>query len=305
MSKLTGKERDKIIKDKLAEYKKKLKVFHMRWTPGDLLDDKVLKSTPAFWYMRFGWSRQEIEGLFYAAEIYIDRVFESALDAVFGPDGKGPRWRPPEMQEEVRGKWNRRGYYKTKPWWKVKQLGDINQRQQGSKNYKDEPYAYDKEWRLKNKDYEANDETYGSQGGKGKNGKGGNWSNSKDAQSMNRQGRRRSILNQKLHPNAEKIWQKASNYGGKNEKINWKQFKDGLNAHNIEIDEDTAKKLFDVYADKDGLMNYSQFEELLKKLDNTQVKPGVDIGDITMKDLGDNFQTILLMKRVLLAASVK
>ena len=156
------------------------------------------------------------------------------------------------------------------------------------------------EWRYKQKNYDADDGSYGSTGGK--RDKNGNWSNGND--SMNKQGRRRSLLNSQLTPNAEKIWQKASNYGNKNEKINYQQFKEGLNKNNIDIDDDTAKKLFDIYADKDGYMDYSQFLQLLRKLDQTQVPAGVDIGPISLKDLGPNLDTLLLMKRVLLAASV-
>ena len=86
---LTPEERHEIVMSKLKEFNKKTRVFDMRWTKGDLITDKILKQTPAFWYMRFAWTRTEVEGLFFAAQIYIDEGMDNALDAVFGPvDGK-------------------------------------------------------------------------------------------------------------------------------------------------------------------------------------------------------------------------
>ena len=49
--KLSVEERHEIVMEKLKEFKKKTRVFDMRWTKGDPLTEKILKSTPAFWYM--------------------------------------------------------------------------------------------------------------------------------------------------------------------------------------------------------------------------------------------------------------
>eukprot|EP01083_Nonionella_stella_P066486 175107_1 len=91
-SNLTKQERHDIIITYLKQIKKSTKVFHLRWRPGELLNAKMLGSTPMFWYMKYQWSRQEIEEMFYKAQIEIDPLFDSALQEVFGGD-PGPRWR--------------------------------------------------------------------------------------------------------------------------------------------------------------------------------------------------------------------
>ena len=105
---LTPKERHKIVTKYLKEIKKKPKVFHLRWKPGDLIDADVMKKTPLFWYMRYGWSRMQIETMLFKAKIEIDEILDNGLQQVFGGD-PGPRWKggggPP-----TRKKWKNRAY---------------------------------------------------------------------------------------------------------------------------------------------------------------------------------------------------
>ena len=89
---LTPQERHQIIIDYLKEINKPTKVFHLRWRPGDLVDAKILRSTPMFWYMKYQWTRPQIEGMFFKARIEIDPKFDSSLQQVFG-GSPGVRWR--------------------------------------------------------------------------------------------------------------------------------------------------------------------------------------------------------------------
>merc|ERR1711991_1287673 len=130
---LSSKERHEIIVKTLKEIKKKDKVFHLRWCPGDLLNEKILKGTPIFWYMRFGWSRKDIETVFYKAKIYIDPVLNSALNQVFGDSYDGPRWLPPEMQDQNRELWRKRGYKKRKKKKKKKKISIFFQKKKKKK----------------------------------------------------------------------------------------------------------------------------------------------------------------------------
>ena len=75
-----------------------------------------------------------------------------------------------------------------------------------------------------------------------KNGKGGNCSNR----------RSHSILNQKLHPNAEKILQTASNYDGKNQKINWKQGSNAKDESDIDVEVETTSNTIFIMLDDLG-----------------------------------------------------
>ena len=90
----TPQERHDIIMKTLDEFGKTTQCFQLRWreNSGDLLDEKVLSSTPMFWYMKYKWSRSEIEALFFKARCVIDPVFDMALQQTFGGD-PGPRWK--------------------------------------------------------------------------------------------------------------------------------------------------------------------------------------------------------------------
>lgn len=141
---LTEEERHNIIIQTLKDINKDTKVFHLRWCPGDNLNEKILKSTPMFWYMKFGWSREDVETVFYKGRIYIDRVFEMSMDRVFGTTYKGARWLPPELQEEKKEKWKRRGYKRTEPWWKVPQGSALHPSQMGTNDYKNAKWEQNK-----------------------------------------------------------------------------------------------------------------------------------------------------------------
>merc|ERR1719242_1077854 len=89
---ITPEQRHQIIVDYLDRINKPTEVFHLRWKQGELLTGEVLESTPMFWYMKYQWSRQEIEGMFYAARCVIGPVFDQSLQQTYGGTA-GPRWR--------------------------------------------------------------------------------------------------------------------------------------------------------------------------------------------------------------------
>merc|ERR1719242_861520 len=89
---ITPEQRHQIIVDYLDRINKPTEVFHLRWKQGELLTGEVLESTPMFWYMKYQWSRQEIEGMFYAARCIIGNVFDQSLQQTYGGTA-GPRWR--------------------------------------------------------------------------------------------------------------------------------------------------------------------------------------------------------------------
>lgn len=90
---LSPEERHQIVLDFVNEHKRLLlKVFHLRWNEGELITKKVLTTTPAFWYKRYGWSRKKVETLFFKTQIEVFGVLESGLDEVFGGGYKGKRW---------------------------------------------------------------------------------------------------------------------------------------------------------------------------------------------------------------------
>eukprot|EP01084_Bolivina_argentea_P249203 417070_1 len=110
----TPQERHQIIVDYLKEINKPTKVFHLRWKPGDLLDGRVLETTPMFWYMKYKWGRQEIETMFYKARCVIGPAFDSALQQTFGGD-PGARWRG-AIPDKKKSKWRARQAEKTAGW---------------------------------------------------------------------------------------------------------------------------------------------------------------------------------------------
>ena len=103
---LTKQERHDIIINYLKSINKPTKVFHLRWRPGDLLNGNILRSTPMFWYMKYQFSRQQIEEMFYKSKIQIDPLFDSSLQQVFGGQ-PGPRWNA-NQQQQISKKWKQR-----------------------------------------------------------------------------------------------------------------------------------------------------------------------------------------------------
>ena len=90
---LSPEERHQIVIDYVKEHKKlSLKVFHLRWNEGELITKKVLTTTPAFWYKRYGWRRKKLENLFLKCQIEVSGVLENGLDEVYGGGYKGKRW---------------------------------------------------------------------------------------------------------------------------------------------------------------------------------------------------------------------
>merc|ERR1712154_138263 len=122
-----------IIVDYLKEINKPTKVFHLRWKPGDLLDGKVLETTPMFWYMKYRWGRQEIEAMFYKARCVIGPTFDQALQQTFGGD-PGPRWRG-AIPEKKKSKWRQRQQEKTEG-WQAEQAEKIKQKEEAERKRK-------------------------------------------------------------------------------------------------------------------------------------------------------------------------
>merc|ERR1712228_98557 len=87
-------QRHDIIMATLAEFDKGTQAFQLRWreNSGEYLTGDILLKTPMFWFMKYKWSRQEIEALFFKARVVIDEKFDMALQQTFGGD-PGPRWK--------------------------------------------------------------------------------------------------------------------------------------------------------------------------------------------------------------------
>eukprot|EP01083_Nonionella_stella_P001035 2995_1 len=124
---LTPQERHQIIVDYLKEINKPTKVFHLRWKPGDLLNGDVLDTTPMFWYMKYTWSRAEIEALFYKARIVINDRFDKALQQTFG-GSPGARWRG-AAPDKPKQKWREMQAEKTIS-WQAEQAAKLKKREE-------------------------------------------------------------------------------------------------------------------------------------------------------------------------------
>eukprot|EP00484_Ammonia_sp_Unknown_P000426 CAMPEP_0197023562 /NCGR_PEP_ID=MMETSP1384-20130603/4227_1 /TAXON_ID=29189 /ORGANISM="Ammonia sp." /LENGTH=403 /DNA_ID=CAMNT_0042451787 /DNA_START=946 /DNA_END=2157 /DNA_ORIENTATION=- len=92
----TVQERHDVIMATLAEMNKGTECFdyhhHFDVANGELLTEEILLKTPMFWFMKYKWSRQEIETLFFKAHIVITDDFDRSLQATFGGD-PGCRWK--------------------------------------------------------------------------------------------------------------------------------------------------------------------------------------------------------------------
>eukprot|EP01083_Nonionella_stella_P293362 997629_1 len=107
MSKLTPEQRHQIVLDYLKEIKKDTKVFHLRWSDGELLTTKVLTTTPAFWYKKYGWRRKKVENMFFKAQIEVTIILERGLDEVFGGGYKGQRWQDTALRGKLDNLWEK------------------------------------------------------------------------------------------------------------------------------------------------------------------------------------------------------
>ena len=87
-------QRHDIIIKTLSTLDKGPQCFQLRWREktGEYLTGEILLKTPMFWFMKYKWSRQEIETLFFKARVVIDEKFDVALQQTFGGD-PGPRWK--------------------------------------------------------------------------------------------------------------------------------------------------------------------------------------------------------------------
>ena len=100
-------ERHSIVLDYLKEINKPTKVFHLRWSEPALITKKVLTTTPAFWYMKYGWKRKMVEELFFKCQIEVDEPLEKSFDQVFGGGYKGQRWRDTALRGKLDNLWEK------------------------------------------------------------------------------------------------------------------------------------------------------------------------------------------------------
>eukprot|EP01083_Nonionella_stella_P083917 232109_1 len=128
MSTLKAEERNQIVLDFVGQHKRlNVNVFHLRWNEPDLLTDKVLMSTPPFWYKKYGWRRKHVENLFYEAQIEMSYLMISAFDEVYGAGYKGKRWRYGALRGKLDNLWER--LYGKKP-----SANDKNKKSKTQKN---------------------------------------------------------------------------------------------------------------------------------------------------------------------------
>ena len=104
---LKPEERHTIVLDYLKEINKDTKVFHLRWSEPALLTKKVLTTTPAFWYMKYGWKRKMVEDMFFKAQIEVDVGLEKSFDQVFGGGYKGERWKDTMLRGKLDNLWEK------------------------------------------------------------------------------------------------------------------------------------------------------------------------------------------------------
>ena len=64
-------ERHTILLKTVQDLGYDMKVFHLRWMPGDYLDKEILESVPMFWFKKFGWIKQDVEKLYQGGQIEI------------------------------------------------------------------------------------------------------------------------------------------------------------------------------------------------------------------------------------------
>eukprot|EP01084_Bolivina_argentea_P249204 417072_1 len=90
----TDQQRHDIIIATLTEFGKGSQAFQLRWRENsdEYLTGEILLKTPMFWFMKYKWSRQEIETLFYKAHVVITDAFDISLQQTFGGD-PGARWK--------------------------------------------------------------------------------------------------------------------------------------------------------------------------------------------------------------------
>eukprot|EP01084_Bolivina_argentea_P158605 276253_1 len=77
-------ERHTLLLKAIKELGHDMSVFHLRWMPGEYLDEPTLQSVPMFWFKKFNWTKQEIEKLYKSGRIEITSKNKREMDFVFG-----------------------------------------------------------------------------------------------------------------------------------------------------------------------------------------------------------------------------
>jgi len=217
--------------------------------------------------MKFGWSREDVETLFYKGRIYVDKVFEMSMDRVFGTSYKGARWLPPELQEEKKEKWKRRGYQRTTPWWKVPESSSLHPSQMPNKDHNNAKWENSK-WNYdqSNQSNNNNNNKMNNANNINKNNKNNNKDN-KDNNFESEKGNihlqdnnRRSLLNKQLAPNKKEIWDVISGHGD-NKNVSAEQFVNNLAENGITMNPEIGAKLFNAFGLNDGNKNNNGMNE--------------------------------------------
>eukprot|EP01084_Bolivina_argentea_P249206 417074_1 len=229
---LSEQERHNIIINYLKQINKETKVFHLRWRPGELLNGSILRSTPMFWYMKYQWSREQIEAMFFKARIEIDNQFDASLQQVFGGSA-GPRWRG-GVEIPKQKKWKMRAEENARQW----------QGQQATDITKDNvTKAVD--------DYDSKNQSQQQQ------------------QSQN-DNRMKNKLAQNIGTKNKEIWNAVSDFGA-DKSIDYKTFSDNLKDRGINVSPLLAKQLFDQLAGPSGKINRQEMDAIVRQLDRVKL----------------------------------
>eukprot|EP01084_Bolivina_argentea_P056051 102639_1 len=75
-------------------------VFHLRWMPGELLDQDMLQSVPIFWFKKFGWTSKDLHALYMAGQVVMTDKTKSEITLVYGK-GRGKTKRTRRLHKKV------------------------------------------------------------------------------------------------------------------------------------------------------------------------------------------------------------
>ena len=70
-------ERHTLMLNTIKKLGYEMDVFHLRWMPGEYLDEEILLSIPMFWFKKFGWMRKDVETLYAEGQIVMSFKKES------------------------------------------------------------------------------------------------------------------------------------------------------------------------------------------------------------------------------------
>lgn len=65
-----------------------MSVFHLRWVPGDYIDEDILNSVPMFWFKKFGWRPEDIKVLYAVGNMKMNQSMLTEMQKVYGKKKK-------------------------------------------------------------------------------------------------------------------------------------------------------------------------------------------------------------------------